>query len=78
MPYDCFEHMHLRQLRQCLVGHSELMNPTANPQEELKESEKLASALPQAPITQAMVREFDNQSLTLGSVHSDLGKRRYD
>ena len=53
------------------------MHQTQLKQRILCQSQEEEQCMP-PPITQAMMRDFDNQSIVLGSVHSDLGKRAYN
>lgn len=65
MPYDTFSFFHFRSLKNRIL--SDFVIPS-----------KYEESKQQAPITTQMMKEFDNQSMAFGSVHSDLGKRRLD
>lgn len=81
MPYDNFEKMHLFQLKERLLANN-TVNCNASKVDTLSQggatSEERKANEP-LPITKKMMKDFDKESMILGSVSSEVGqKRKFD
>lgn len=79
MPYDNYERMHLFQLKERLLADNTINCAASASKLETNSQDEERKANEPIPITKQMMKDFDKESMIMGSVSSDIGqKRKFD